>query len=139
MRTHLFIFIKSAGERRLCACKPFQDCRGLSTSYLVRTDFAWIERNTTIIGKFNSFFQTLMRCFLIVANCQSLIREVFTTSRVYVKPDVGIRATTNQAPLLSSSCCELISTFLNKTGTQQGNCTLTHSGHKYRPNEYSSC
>ena len=75
----------------------------------------------------------------IVANCQSLIREVFTTSRVYVKPDVGIRATTNQAPLLSSSCCELMSTFLNKTGIQPGNCTLTHSGHKYNPNEPSDC
>ena len=76
----------------------------------------------------------------IVANCQSLIREVFTMSRVYVKPDVGIRATTNQAPLLSSSCCELMSTFLNKTGTQPGNyCTLTHSGHKYKPNEQSDC
>ena len=71
--------------------------------------------------------------------CQSLIREVFTTSRVYVKPDVGIRATTNQAPLLSSSCCELMSTFLNKTGIQPGNCTLTHSGHKYNPIEPSDC
>ena len=75
----------------------------------------------------------------MVTNCQSLITEVFTTSRVYVKPDVGIRATTNQAPLLSSSCCELMSTFLNKTGTQPGNCTLTHSGHKYKPNEPSDC
>ena len=75
----------------------------------------------------------------IVANCQSLIREVFTTSRVYVKPDVGIGATTNQAPLLSSSCCELMSTFLKKMGTQPGNCTLTHSGHKYKPNEPSDC
>ena len=75
----------------------------------------------------------------IVANCQSLIREVFTTSRVYVKPDVGIGATTNQAPLLPSSCCELMSTFLKKMGTQPGNCTLTHSGHKYKPNEPSDC
>ena len=56
----------SAGSARatIFSWKPFQDCRGLSTSYLVRTDFVWIERNTTIIGKFNSFFQTLMRCFL---------------------------------------------------------------------------
>ena len=73
----------------------------------------------------------------IVANCQSLIREVFTTSRVYGKPDVGIRATTNRAPLQSSCCFDLMSTFLNKTGTQPSHCILTHSGHKYKPNEPS--
>ena len=107
-----------AGSQRVTSCERTVLC---------------VENNATIIGKFNSFFSNFNPMFLkkvIVANCQSLIREVFTTSRVYGKPDVGIQATTNRAPM---------STFLNKTGTQPSHCTLTHSGHKYKPNEPSDC
>ena len=47
----------------------------------------------------------------IVANCQSLIREVFTTSRVYVKPDVGNDKPSTFAVVLLQ-CCILVEIIL---------------------------
>ena len=79
LRAQLFSFENLpkivAGSQRVTSCeRTLRGSKGIQPSLVSSIHFF----------KLAMFLKTF-----IVANCQSLIREVFTTSRVYVKPDVG--------------------------------------------------